>query len=149
MPESTHGQTAPSRAGTQRLHLALVGFVTVASGALVGLLLNGTAPVFPDELGSIRYVFPAAAIGLMVAAGFWALPHVPTRSTSLSTEEYWRKSDVGDRALRLWILLEGAVLVSSVGAFLTGSRLAAFTTLIAWLLLVASGPPFLERRIGL
>jgi hypothetical protein len=149
MPASTPGQTTPTRAGAQRLHLTLVGFVTVASVAFVGLLLNGTAPVFPDEMGSIRYVFPAAAISLIIAAGLWALPHVPTRSTSLSTDEYWTQHEVGGRALMLWILLEGAVLVSSVGTFLTGSRLAAFATLIAWLLLVASGPQFLERRSGL
>jgi hypothetical protein len=46
----------------------------------------------------------------------------------------------------LWILLEGAVLVSSVGTFITCSQLAAFATLSSWLLLVASGPQFLERR---
>ena len=146
VPESPAGQTTPSRAGAQRLHLTLVGFVTAASAAFVRLLLNGTAPIFPAEMGSIRYLFPAAAITLMVAAGLWVLPHVPRRSACLSTDEYWRQNDVGGSVLKLWILLEGAVLVSGVGAFLTGSGLAAFATLIAWLLLVASGPWFLERR---
>jgi hypothetical protein len=110
--------------------------IAIAFGVIVPILRG---PILADvpRLGA---VLAAVAGALLVATLAVIRPGVPSRDASQSLDAYWAQPAARGRAVLLWVAIEGAGIISSMGYVCTGSLAAAGVALLAIVLLIMMGP---------
>jgi hypothetical protein len=126
---------APYRIMHAVITLGLVA-IAIAFGVIVRILRGPLMPGVP-RLGAVL----AALAGALLVAGLAVVrPGIPTRDASLSLDAYWAQPAARGRALLLWVAIEAAGIMSSIGYVCTGSLAAAGVALLAIVLLILMGP---------
>jgi hypothetical protein len=140
-----HMPTQTSDVGATRGVQALHGVL------LIGLISITTVFALVLRLRHIQELVPGARVAGYVMAGFSVLclvlaililrPRVPRRTASdQSTDTYWAQDENRATALTLWVVCEGAGIVSAVGYVMTGNLVPLGTVLLSIVVLVLLGP---------
>jgi len=97
------------------IHIALVlGLVLIAGTFFVLRQRTGLMLAFGPFLGVLLAAI--ALVNLILALGFLA-PRLPRRPADQSPDDYWMRTETRGAAIILWVLVEGAGLLSWVGAW--------------------------------
>jgi hypothetical protein len=130
------------------LFTALGVGATAVAATLSALRLSGAAVVDIDAdlAATVGYGSAAAAASLIAAAHLAMKRRVPARMLGQTPEQYWRTPATAQAALVFWALLEGAVMVATVGFFLTGLMPVAAVIAAALVIYWISGPSTLAGR---
>lgn len=124
------------------IHIALVlGLVLIAGTFFVLRQRTGLTLAFGPFLGVLLAAI--ALVNLTLALGFLA-PRLPRRPADQSPDDYWTRTETRGAAIILWVLVEGAGLLSWVGYLLTGVWAPAAVGVLAVASLVLLGPARFE-----
>ena len=118
-----------------------IGLLLVA----VALIIARQATADPeDPSNAINRTIGYALAGMTVIQVCLALlvfkPRVPDRKPGQTVQQYWADPVVASRALLVWLILEGAGIVSAIGYFLSGEPVVMFTLAAAILAFWFTGP---------
>ena len=123
-------------------HIALVlGLVLIAVTFVVLRQRTGLILAFGPFLGVLLAAI--ALVNLILALGFLA-PRLPRRPADQSPDDYWMRTETRGAAIILWVLVEGAGLLSWVGYLLTGAWAPAAVGVLAVASLALLGPTRFE-----
>ena len=124
------------------IHIALVlGLVLIAGAFFVLRQRTGLMLAFGPFLGVLLAAI--ALVNLILALGFLA-PRLPRRPADQSPDDYWMRTETRGAAIILWVLVEGAGLLSWVGYLLTGAWAPAAVGVLAVASLALLGPTRFE-----
>ena len=123
----------------------IVGLLLIAVVFLVITIGLHDAPLMAagDATSRIGYLFAASGLVPIVLAMFIFKPRVPTRSAGQDDAAFWRVA-LGP-AISVWVMIEGAGIISAVGALLSGSLASALVVAIALGCLVMFSPSHFEN----
>jgi hypothetical protein len=109
-------------ANVPMLHRFLAIGATLLFLMFLGLKVAGIAPLLredPELTRTIGYVL-TGVVAMMVAVALLVLkPRAPERSPGQSVDQYWATTTIAQKVLMVWLVLEGAAALASVGFALT------------------------------
>ena len=135
---------ASSRSRALLHHRVLSGglvFIAVVFGVL---LYAVTGPLAPGDI--IAWTVASSSLIPILVGWGWVRGLIPIRPRELSAERYWDQAEVAGKSLLMWVLWEGAGILSLTGVLLTGHSAPVATGLVAMALLFFHGPAQLEAR---
>lgn len=129
----------PDARAIRTLHAVItLGLVAIAMafGVIVRIVHGPLLPNVP-RLGAVL----AAVAGALLVVGLAVVrPGIPSRDASQSLDAYWAQPAARGRAVLLWVAIEGAGIISSIGYVCTAHFAAAAVALLAIVLLILVGP---------